>query len=439
MRSFNLIIGRYNEIGLKSDKVRARMERRLLTYIEKIAQREGLDVLQAKRKWGRFLFEFPPEQISKALQVFEHLIGLHGYSPAFAVSKDFPTIVETAVAFAREYFHHGDTFAVRARRVKPYPKTSTEIEREIGGLIHTDFEERHTPLIVNLTSPQKTLYIEVREKEAYLFIQKYATRWGGNPIEHDKAMVALWSGAQADAVASQLLLRRGTAIIPLLLYGYTSNAPRSASQTTFPIITSPDTLTAIKKQLTLLAKYYPDPLPYFMLDITPFQNMVTQNNFTPEIEEMTLAYGIFLLMDKMLYALNQQRQLIYAGKTIWIKGLITSTPISDPLFIQAGQQLSIPHFMPLTGLSSSMIDRMFALIEKSPSSFSEEDYSHGFTLSRVVLENVGFDYARTDGQEAPPVDFNPIIAWFEQQEVSDLIENIINSAQKDTISGRILQ
>ena len=61
--------------------------------------------------------------------------------------------------------------------------------------------------------------IEIREKEAYLFIQKYATRWGGNPIEYDKAMMALWSGNPGDAVASQLLLRRGTVIIPLLLYG----------------------------------------------------------------------------------------------------------------------------------------------------------------------------------------------------------------------------
>ena len=154
---------------------------------------------------------------------------------------------------------------------------------------------------------------------------------------------------------------------------------------------------------------------------------------------MTLAYGIFLLMDKMLYALNQKRQLIYAGKAIWIKGLITSTPISDSLFIQAGQQLSIPHFMPLTGLSSAMIDSMYALIEKSPSSFSEDDYSHGFTLSRVVLENVGSDYARTDEQVAPSVDFDPIIAWFEQQEVGNLIENIIATAQNETISGHILQ
>jgi hypothetical protein len=434
MRPFNLIIGRYNELGLKSDKVRARMERRLLAYIEKIALREGLHVLQAKRKWGRFVFEFPPDEIPRVLQVFEHIIGLHGYSPAFAVNKDFPTIVEAAVSFAREYFHHGDTFAVRARRVKPYPKTSTEIEREIGGLIHTDFEERKQPLIVNLTAPQKTLYIEIREKEAYLFIQKYATRWGGNPIEHDKAMMALWSGNSGDAVASQLLLRRGTAIIPLLLYG---SKPK-ASPTALSTITSPVQLEKITNQITALAKYYPDPLPFFTLDISSLQERIRQNKFSHEVEETTLAYGEFLLLDKMIQSLNQQRTLTYAERTIWIKGLITSTRISDTIFSQAGQQLSIPHFMPLTGLSSAMIESMNELIRKPPSTFIDDDYSQGFTLSRVVLQNVAEDYTQDAAQTFPSIDLDLIIAWYAQEEVSALLKKIITTAQKNTVSGKIL-
>ncbi|MHA1745145.1 MAG: THUMP domain-containing protein [Promethearchaeota archaeon] len=433
MRPFNLIIGRYNELGLKSDKVRARMERRLLTYIEKIALREGLHVLQAKRKWGRFLFEFPPDEIPRVLQVFEHIIGLHGYSPAFAVDKDFPTVVEAAVSFAREYFHHGDTFAVRARRIKPYPKTSTEIEREIGGLIHTDFEERKQPLIVNLTAPQKTLYIEIREKEAYLFIQKYATRWGGNPIEYDKAMVALWSGNPGDAVASQLLLRRGTVIIPLLLYG-----SGSESQSALSIITSSTQLESIQNQITALAKYYPEPLPFFTLNISPLQARITHDKFSPEVEITTLAYGEFLLLDKMLHALNQQRTLTYAEKTIWIKGLITSTRISDVVFSQAGQQLSVPHFMPLTGLSSAMIESMHAIIQKPPSTFTGDDYSQGFALSNVVLQNVEANYTQDVAQSAPSVDFDPIVAWYRQEEIGALMEKIIASALKDTVSGKIL-
>ena len=140
----------------------------------------------------------------------------------------------------------------------------------------------------------------------------------------------------------------------------------------------------------------------------------------------------------MIHALNQQRTLTYAERTIWIKGLITSTRISDTIFSQAGQQLSIPHFMPLTGLSSVMIENMDALIRKPPSTFTDDDYSRGFALSNVVLQNVEADYTQDVAQSAPSVDFDPIVAWYRQEEIGALMENIIAAAQEDTVSGKIL-
>ena len=140
----------------------------------------------------------------------------------------------------------------------------------------------------------------------------------------------------------------------------------------------------------------------------------------------------------MLHALNQQRTLTYAEKTIWIKGLITSARISDIVFSQTGQQLSVPHFMPLTGLSSAMIESMQALIRKPPSTFTDDDYSQGFALSNVVLQNVEADYTQDVAQSAPSVDFDSFVAWYKQEDVIALMETIIATAQKDTVSGKIL-
>ena len=89
MQFYNIIIGRYNELSLKSKKVRARMEYSLLDHINKVCKREGLNLISSYRRFGRLIFHFESEQIPKALEVFQHIIGLHSFSPGFSVEPNF--------------------------------------------------------------------------------------------------------------------------------------------------------------------------------------------------------------------------------------------------------------------------------------------------------------------------------------------------------------
>ena len=81
----------------------------------------------------------------------------------------------------------------------------------------------------------------------YIFGDIYYSAWGGNPIETDKAMFALWNGNFGELSASFLLTRRGTVVIPLVIYNsetfpnkqkllrYNSKSLRIKNHIVFPV------------------------------------------------------------------------------------------------------------------------------------------------------------------------------------------------------------
>ena len=104
--------------------------------------RENLQLLKSERQWGRLFFYFPPEQIPAALNVFRYIIGLHSFTPAFSADRDYTVLEQTITEFARGYLEDGDSFAIRSRRIKPYPLKSMEIDRKIGSAVFLDFQSR---------------------------------------------------------------------------------------------------------------------------------------------------------------------------------------------------------------------------------------------------------------------------------------------------------
>lgn len=261
---YNLIIARYVEIGLKSRKVRNRMEKRLMDHILSILNRESLSTLQSSRQWGRLIFQFEPKDIEKALLIFRNIIGIHSYSPVIRVSNSFDELCKSTVKFAQTYLKSNESFAVRVKRFKLYPKNSLEIEREIGGKIYDYFTQIGKPIKVNLKQPQKTIYLEIKEKEAYLFGDIYYSAWGGNPIETDKAMFALWNGNFGELSASFLLTRRGTVVIPLVIY----------NSETFLNKQKLLRYNSLNEKLHVLASFYSEPINVILLDYNPLIKII---------------------------------------------------------------------------------------------------------------------------------------------------------------------
>ncbi|MHA1475062.1 MAG: THUMP domain-containing protein, partial [Promethearchaeota archaeon] len=369
MQFYNIIIGRYNELGLKSKKVRARMEYSLLDHINKVCKREGLDLISSFRRFGRLIFHFQNEQIPKALEVFKHIIGLHSFSPGFSVEPNFEIIQDSVLKLASFYIENNDTFAVRASRIKPFPKTSIEIEREIGGSVYEDFSANGKSLIVDLSNPKKTIYIEVREKYAYIYTEKVPTIWGGNPIETDKAILALFHGKKGENVASQLMLRRGAIVEPVLIYADSLGISKNDEK-----------YQKIIENIEQNAKYLSESMKLNILNAEPLIKQIQQENIPESELEYYYKYVIMFLMENLRKNLNAGGQIAYKKKRLFFKGIITAIELSDEFSYLVGQQITPVHFMPLIGLSQDMIDDLDIRL-------SEQNDTSNLSISQINTEN----------------------------------------------------
>ena len=203
------VVIRHGDVGVKSASVRHHMERQLRANVASLLDDRDIDGT-VEREWGRILIR--TDDPDAAAEAATDAFGVVSASPARSVEPSRSAVVEALVAAAEATYDDG-TFAVRARRNGEHPFTSKEIEEEAGAAIWAAVEDRFDPE-VDLDDPDHTLSVEVREKEAFVFVES-RTGPGGLPLGTQEPLVALVSGGHDSPVAAWLAMRRGSPIIPL--------------------------------------------------------------------------------------------------------------------------------------------------------------------------------------------------------------------------------
>lgn len=197
------IIIRYGEIGVKSPRVRSRFEKKLISNIKNIIPGD------IHKKQGRiFLF---PENYSEALESLGKIFGVVSYSPTVQTTTDYDSIKETLKNYVKklvkdEIFSGEQSFAIRCRRVGEHNFTSQEMAAYCGAVV---VDETGSP--VNLSQPDFTIFVEVRDDKTYIFHEKIKGL-GGLPIGTQGRVIALLSGGQDSPVATFLMMKRGCAV-----------------------------------------------------------------------------------------------------------------------------------------------------------------------------------------------------------------------------------
>jgi len=177
---YNLILIRYAEIWLKSQKIKIRM----LKYLS-------------------------------AINVIKNAFGVHSLSPAIRTSNNLKNITERTIELAKDILEPEDSFALRVKRSGNHSYTSIEVAQIVGKAIIDNFPNHN--LKVNLTQPSKKIFIEVRGDFTYVFSQIIKSKWGGLPIEPQKKILVMDIGRLNDEIAGFLLMRRGSEIYPILI------------------------------------------------------------------------------------------------------------------------------------------------------------------------------------------------------------------------------
>lgn len=201
-----------SEIILKSPYVRGSLQRTLLEHLRWRLRRSGFGGFKTTIDAGRIVVS-GLNDISAA-EACSKIFGVAAAMSAVKLPGDPATFTEAVTRYAENRISKGDSFAVRAHVVGSYPSSSKDIEREAGAAILTHLGKDN--VTVNLDDPQKIIYVEVRENNAYLGDKRIAG-CGGLPYGSQGRLVGMLSGGIDSPVASWLMMKRGSHVIPLFI------------------------------------------------------------------------------------------------------------------------------------------------------------------------------------------------------------------------------
>jgi len=201
------IIVRYGELALKSEKVRRRFERQLMDNIE--LSLRGLKH-RIRRERGRI---FVDTSSVKVLDKLTNVPGIVSVSMASKTNAARDAISKAAVEIAKRILSKSQTFAVRASRIGAHDFSSKEVNEVVGSAV---LKAVHGSK-VDLSHPDRTIFVEIRGSDAYIFAEKRAGV-GGLPVGTQGGVVTLLSYGIDDPVATYLMMKRGCIVFPIFFY-----------------------------------------------------------------------------------------------------------------------------------------------------------------------------------------------------------------------------
>ncbi len=211
------IIVRFSgEIGIKSEWTRRVYEKQALQNLKQTLKEADLKPLTIERLRGRIYLK--TDKPFETAKVLTRVFGITSVSPAKQTTSDFKIMTQATLTMVDPIIKNHTTFAVRCHRVGTHPYTSVEICRDLGEQILEAYKTRSPK--VNLTNPEVTITVEVRDQEAYVYAQTLQGA-GGFPVDTQAKTVCLLSGGIDSPVACWLTMKRGCPSVPV----YVDNFP----------------------------------------------------------------------------------------------------------------------------------------------------------------------------------------------------------------------
>lgn len=201
-----IILVRYDEIGLKG-RNRKFFENCLLTHIRRVlADVEGL---RYRLPRGRVLIDVPQDWAGDCARRLRHIPGIASFSVGIPVLPDFDAMAALGISLIEPHLDPEKSlkFCVRTQRTdKSFPKTSPEINFEVGSRIMRALAEKG--LTVNINEAEFVLEIEIGLGESLVF-ENRVPGLRGLPVGSSGEVLSLLSGGIDSPVASFLMTRRG--------------------------------------------------------------------------------------------------------------------------------------------------------------------------------------------------------------------------------------
>ncbi len=218
-----VILCKYGELILKGAN-RSRFESQLIRELRRRAAHIG----NFQIRWAQSTVYIEPqtdaEDVTQMYQQVKKVFGFASVTRAVACEKTMDAIFAAAKAYLPEKLRGYKTFRCEAKRSdKMFPLKSPAIAAEVGGVILEAMPE----LSVDLTHPDITVRVEIRDKMAYIHAGQERGA-GGIPLGSGGKGLLLLSGGIDSPVAGYMMAKRGLYIDALHFesYPYTSEQAR---------------------------------------------------------------------------------------------------------------------------------------------------------------------------------------------------------------------
>jgi len=191
-----LYLIRYSEIGLKSNRVRKQFENFLLNDIKNALKYYGMEA-EIRIIDGRIIIE--GEKFLE--EILKEIGGIKSFSPVILTSANIKDIKERVIEFS-SFIKENESFALRVRRTGKHNFSSRDVAIVVGNAIRIARKAN-----VDLTNPDHEIFIEIRQRNAFIF-RKVIHGIAGLPYSSQGKVIAFIENME-DIKAAWLMMRRG--------------------------------------------------------------------------------------------------------------------------------------------------------------------------------------------------------------------------------------
>lgn len=314
----DVVVVHYSEIALKG-KNREFFEQKLIDNLRKSL---AGNVKKAYRRYGRIVCEINDKTDNEKIKT---ILGLTPGVSYFAFAKRVELNIEKIKKITLEVLkqRNFETFKIEASRSnKRFPLTSREINEEVGEFIVKNLNKK-----VDLTNPDVTVYIEICEREAFVYSEKHRGI-GGLPVGTSGKVVASLSGGIDSPIASFLMMKRGCEVVFVHIFNKTM-AGRSVLNKIYKVV---EQLSKIQ----LKSKLY----------IVPFEKIQKEIIANVPAKYRMIVYRRFMMRILNLIAWKEKAMGIVTGDNL---GQVASQTLENLTCIY--EVSTLPVFAPLVGMN----------------------------------------------------------------------------------------
>jgi thiamine biosynthesis protein ThiI len=270
--------------------------------------------------------KYADEMEETILQHLTKIFGIYSISPCVTL----PTSKENIVAHLQTLNFAPQTFRVNVNRAdKTFPVKSLDFERELGGVLLKNNEG----LKVNLTQPQLTVSVDIRENGETFIFHQIIKGSGGMPAGTSGKAMLLLSGGIDSPVAGYQMAKRGLTIEAVHFHSF------------------PYTSEQAKQKVITLAKILSEYAGTIKLYVVPFTKIQEEIHKNCNNEFMITLMRRFMMRIAERLAISNGDGAIITGESLAQVASQTMQSITATNHVIN----DIPVFRPLIGLDKEDI------------------------------------------------------------------------------------